>query len=81
MFASVLSRKEPTVMLHIDIPEQDALLLRQMLSEKLKELRREESHTDSPRYRSTLYDVDGALERLIGQLERAQPDASAITTP
>jgi hypothetical protein len=68
-------------MLHIDIPEQDAALLKETLAAKLKELRREESHTDSPRYRSTLYDVDGALERLLGQLERAQENGSAVTTP
>ena len=68
-------------MLHIDVPEQDAPLLREVLTAKLKELRREESHTDSPRYRSTLYRVDGAIERLVGQLEHAEPISPAATLP
>ena len=57
-------------MMHIDLSEQDAGLLRDMLEAKLTELRRWESHTDSPRYRATLYDVDAMLERLLAQLPR-----------
>jgi hypothetical protein len=68
-------------MLHIDIPEQDASLLREVLTAPLKELRREESHTDSPRYRSTLYRVDGAIERLVGQREHAERISPTATLP
>jgi hypothetical protein len=57
-------------MLHIEIPEADVPLLRDVFVEKLKDLRREESHTDSPRYRAGLYEVDVALERLLAQLPR-----------
>lgn len=53
---------------HIDISDQDARLLRQVLEAKLTELHREESHTDSPRFRATLYDLDGALQRVLAQL-------------
>jgi arylsulfatase A-like enzyme len=63
-------------MLHIDLSEQDAGLLRDLLEAKLTELRREESHTDSPRYRATLYDLDAMLERLLAQLPKpAQSNA------
>lgn len=52
----------------ISISEQDAAILREILEAKLVELRREESHTDSPRFRNTLYRVDAMLERLLPQL-------------
>jgi hypothetical protein len=35
---------------------------------RLVELRREIFHTDSPRFREELYEVDGALQRLLAQL-------------
>ena len=66
-------------MLHIQIPEQDAVLLRETLTARLNDLRREESHTDSPRYRASLYDVDGALERLLAQLEHATQAQPPVT--
>jgi hypothetical protein len=59
----------------ISLSEQDARILREMLEAKLTELRREISHTDSPRFRDALYEVDGALERLINQLP--SPPAAA----
>ena len=55
----------------ISMSEQDARVLRETLEAKLIELRREISHTDSPRFRDTLYEVDGALERLINQLPQS----------
>jgi hypothetical protein len=48
--------------------EDDARILRETLEEKLKDLRREISHTDSPRFRDTLYALEGALQRLLTQL-------------
>ena len=59
----------------ISMSEQDARVLRETLEARLIELRREISHTDSPRFRETLYEVDGALERLINQLPH--PPAAA----
>ena len=59
----------------ISITEQDAWVLRETLEAKLIDLRREISHTDSPRFRETLYEVEGALSRLINQLPN--PPASA----
>jgi hypothetical protein len=55
----------------ISISEQDASVLRQWLDPKLVELRREESHTDSPRFRETLYRVEAALRSLLDQLPKA----------
>lgn len=55
-------------MVTISISEQDASVLREWLQPKLLELRREESHTDSPRFRGTLYEVDAALLHLLEQL-------------
>ena len=54
--------------MNISISEQDAAILREILEAKLTELRREESHTDSPRFRDTLYLVDAMLGRLLSQL-------------
>jgi hypothetical protein len=63
-------------MVHISMSEQDASMLRQTLEAKLADLRREISHTDSPRFRETLYQLDGMLERLIKQLpQNVETDA------
>ena len=60
-------------MVTISLSEQEAGVLRDWLEPKLLELRKEESHTDSPRFREKLYVVQGALERLIGQLPKGVP--------
>ena len=52
----------------ISITDADGLILREVLDAKLVDLRREISHTDSPRFRNTLYEVEGALQRLVAQL-------------
>jgi hypothetical protein len=52
----------------ISLSDADARVLRETFEAKLVELRREISHTDSPRFRNTLYEVEGALGRLIEQL-------------
>jgi hypothetical protein len=61
--------------LQISISEEDAGILRETLSAKLVDLRREISHTDSPRFRETLYALEHALERLLNQLPRETPTA------
>lgn len=43
-------------------------MLREVLDAKLLDLRREISHTDSPRFRETLYEVERMLQRLLAQL-------------
>ena len=55
-------------MLQISISEEDAAILRDTVEAKLIELGREISHTDSPRFRDTLYQLEGALQRLLSQL-------------
>jgi hypothetical protein len=55
-------------MLQISISEEDVSMLRQMLDAKLVDLRREISHTDSPRFRGTLSQIEGMLQRLMAQL-------------
>jgi hypothetical protein len=65
-------------MMNISISEQQAGVLRDWLEPKLLELRREESHTDSPRFRGKLYEVEAALSRLLEQLG---PDGSQATSP
>jgi len=52
----------------ISITDADSEILREVLDAKLVDLRREISHTDSPRFRNTLYEVEGALQRLLAQL-------------
>jgi hypothetical protein len=54
----------------ITISDQDASILRELLNAKLVDLRREESHTDSPRFRETLYRVEGTLQRVLDQLPK-----------
>jgi len=60
-------------MVTISLSEQEAGILREWLDPKLVELRKEESHTDSPRFREKLYEVEGALKRLVEQLPRTTP--------
>ena len=52
----------------ISITDTDAAIVREVLDAKLIDLRREISHTDSPRFRETLYEVEGALQRLLAQI-------------
>ena len=52
----------------ISLTETDASILREVLDAKLVDLRREISHTDSPRFRNTLYEVEGTLQRVLAQL-------------
>jgi hypothetical protein len=52
----------------ISISEQDASMLRETLEAKLLDLRREISHTDSPRFRELLYQLEGMLQRVLAQL-------------
>jgi hypothetical protein len=52
----------------ISISEQDASLLRTFLDARILDLNREMSHTDSPRFRETLYELEGVLQRLLAQL-------------
>jgi len=53
-------------------------MLRELLDAKLVELRREISHTDSPRFRDTLYEVEGMLGRVLAQLPK---DVTAGSVP
>ena len=68
--ASGLCHNRPVeeILVAISVTETDAGILRETLDAKLVELRREISHTDSPRFRDTLYQVEGALQRLLAQL-------------
>ena len=54
----------------ITVSDQDASILRELLEAKLVDLRRETSHTDSPRFRETLYQVEGTLQRVLDQLPK-----------
>ena len=54
----------------LSLSDRDAGILHELLAAKLVELRREISHTDSPRFRDTLYEVEGMLQRVIAQLPR-----------
>jgi hypothetical protein len=54
----------------ISLSDRDAAILHELLAAKLVELRREISHTDSPRFRDTLYEVEGMLQRVIAQLPK-----------
>jgi hypothetical protein len=61
--------------MQISISDQDAAILRELLDAKLIDLRREISHTDSPRFRHTLEEVETMLQRLLPQLPRAAAGA------
>jgi ketosteroid isomerase-like protein len=60
--------------MQITISDRDAAVLRGVLDARLVELRREISHTDSPRFRNTLHEVEDVLERLIAQLPPTRGD-------
>ncbi len=55
-------------MVAISIADDDGRTLKGFLEAKLVDLRREISHTDSPRFRETLYELEGVLLRTIAQL-------------
>ena len=57
-------------MLRLSMTDEDAGILREVLDAKLVELRREISHTDSPRFRETLYRLEGMLARLLAQVQQ-----------
>jgi hypothetical protein len=54
----------------ITISDQDATILRELLNAKLVDMRRETPHTDSRRFRETLYQVEGMLQRVLDQLPK-----------
>ena len=64
-------------MVSISLSESDAGILREFLNAKVVDLRREESHTDSPRFRETLYQLEGVVQRLIAQLPSAASAGSS----
>ena len=55
-------------MVSLSIQNDDGAILREFLESRLVELRREISHTDSPRFRETLYRLEAVLQRTIAQL-------------
>jgi hypothetical protein len=62
-------------MLSISIAEEDGRTLKEYLEGRLVDLRREISHTDSPRFRETLYQLEGVLLRTLAQLPDAEVTA------
>ena len=54
----------------ISLSDGDAGILREFLEAKLVELRREIARTDSHRFRDTLYQVEGMLQRVLAQLPK-----------
>ena len=73
-FGGKMRVRREGAMPQITISDRDGDILREVLDAKLIELRREISHTDSPRFRQTLNEVEAMLERVIPQLPR---DATA----
>lgn len=57
----------------ITISDQDARILRDLLNAKLVDMRRETPHTDSRRFRETLYQVEETLQRVLEQLPKEAP--------
>ena len=57
----------------LNISDQDASILRQLLNAKLVDLRRETPHTDSRSFRETLYEVEATLQRVLDQLPKEVP--------
>jgi hypothetical protein len=57
----------------IVLNDEEAEIVREVIEARLRELRREISHTDSPRFRETLYRVDATLDHLLAQLPHQIP--------
>jgi hypothetical protein len=57
----------------IHLSDEQAAILREVIEARAVELKREISHTDSPRFRDTLYRVDETLGRVLEQLPRQVP--------
>ena len=60
----------------LSMTDADANILKEVLDAKLVELRREISHTDSRRFRDTLYQVEGMLQRVLEQ----RPTTAGVIT-
>jgi hypothetical protein len=60
-------------MVQLSLTDEDAGMLREVLDAKLIELRREISHTDSPRFRETLYRLESMITRVLAQLPLTLP--------
>jgi hypothetical protein len=54
----------------LNISDQDASILRELLNAKLVDMRRETPHTDSRSFRETLYEVEATLQRVLDQLPK-----------
>ena len=54
----------------ITLSDHDASIVRELIKAKLVELLRETPHTDSPRFRATLYEVEATLQRVLDQLPK-----------
>lgn len=57
-------------MTHLDLTDDDARLLRELLKSALLDLRREIAHTDSREFRHTLVERQEGIERLLQGLPR-----------
>lgn len=57
--------------MHIDLSQDDAQALRELLQQRVTELDREINHTDSPRYKNVLRDTERRLERILGAVTTA----------
>ena len=62
--------------MHIELSQDEALALRQLLREKVRELDKEINRTDSLRFKSELRNVEHQLERVLGAISGEGTTAS-----
>jgi hypothetical protein len=54
--------------MNIELTDQDAGILRDLLQQKITELDKEINRTDSLRFKQELHELDRTIERIVGAL-------------
>jgi hypothetical protein len=69
--------------MRIDLTNEDAVALRDLLQQRVVELDKEINRTDSLAYKHELQELDRAIERILGELTTGLggPDATGASAP
>jgi hypothetical protein len=67
--------------MHIDLRHDDAVMLRDLLRERIRELDKEINRTDHLDFKHDLQQLERTIERIIGQLSAAIDRPAGIEPP
>jgi hypothetical protein len=67
--------------MHIDLRHDDAVMLRDLLRERIRELDKEINRTDHLDFKHDLQQLERTIERIIGQLSAALDRSEGVESP